>query len=314
MTKIISIKFSLLLIPLIGISITSAFSQFTKPGEKATIYLKKFRSDYNKGMLDSKPELFQVYYADSIRLMPPFQKTIIGKENALLYLKIVSDRFSIQSFARSEIDVLDLGTQVLETGTFTMQMTSKITNKKQTLAGKYLNLWAELKNGDLSLITEAWNYDQYYGEIHQELRVEEVQSVHLAMQPNVLVNNNISFELAALNRLLDATVTQHDARTWSLYYCDDAMLMASNHPICQGKQSIDDYLKMHVTELPVFEDLDIRNDRIDHLGVFVIEYASHIASWKNGDSSGVGMGKNIRIWRREADHSLKLFRAIGMYD
>ncbi len=71
---------------------------------------------------------------------------------------------------------------------------------------------------------------------------------------------------------------------------------------------------MHVKELPVFEELDIRNDRIDNLGTFVIEYASHIASWKNGDSSGVGLGKNIRIWRREADHSLKLFRAIGMYD
>ena len=164
------------------------------------------------------------------------------------------------------------------------------------------------------MITEAWNYDQYYGEIHEALKVDEVPSVHVAFQPNVLINNNISFELAALNRLLDATVTQHDGNTWSQYYCDDGILMPSNHPICQGKKSIDEYINMHVNELPVFEELDIRNDRIDNLGTFVIEYASHIASWRNGSSSGVGLGKNIRIWRREADHSLKVFRSIGMYD
>jgi hypothetical protein len=28
----------------------------------------------------------------------------------------------------------------------------------------------------------------------------------------------------------------------------------------------------------------------------------------------VGLGKNIRIWRREPDHTLKLFRSISMYD
>jgi ketosteroid isomerase-like protein len=282
--------------------------------EQIVSYLKKFRLDYSKGMLEKKPELFQVYYSDTVRLMPPFQKTILGKEHALSYYKSILNRFTIQTFIKKEIEILDLGTQVLETGTLTLQVTAKSTGKQQVLYGKYLNLWAELKNGDLSLITEAWNYDHYYGEIHEALKVAEVPSVHLALQPNVLINSNISFELAALNRLLDATVTQHDGNTWAQYYCDDGILMASNYPICQGKKSIDEYIRLHVKELPVFEELDIRNDRIDNLGTFVVEYASHIASWKNGGSSGVSLGKNIRIWRREADHSLKLFRSIGMYD
>lgn len=66
--------------------------------------------------------------------------------------------------------------------------------------------------------------------------------------------------------------------------------------------------------MPIFEKLDIRNDRIDDLGKYVIEYASHIAVIRNGDYSGVGTGKDIRIWRREAGGSLKIFRHMAMYD
>jgi ketosteroid isomerase-like protein len=310
-----SIKFTFQLACLITLCIGNVLGQSSpKVDEKTISFLKKFRVDYSKGMIERKPVLFQAYYADNVRLMPPFQKTVLGKENSLLYHNVVASRFTIKAFERTELEILNLGTQVLETGTFTLKLSAKASGQEMVLDGKYLNLWERLANNELSLITDAWNYDQYYGEIHQALRVEDVPSVHLATQPNVLVNNNISFELAALNRLLDATVTQHDASTWVLYYCDDGILMASNSPLCSGKKSIDEYLKLHVKELPVFEELDIRNDRIDNLGTYVVEYASHIASWKNGDSSGVGMGKNIRIWRREADHSLKVFRSIGMYD
>jgi hypothetical protein len=146
------------------------------------------------------------------------------------------------------------------------------------------------------------------------LKFGEVPGIHAALLPNVHVNNNLSFELNALNRLLDETVTQHDGNIWSQYYADDAMLIPGYHLPRRGRKEIDEYIQMHVKELPVFEELDIRNDRIDNLGAFVVEYASHIASWRNGNSSGVGLGKNIRIWRREPDHSLKVFRSMGMYD
>jgi hypothetical protein len=39
-----------------------------------------------------------------------------------------------------------------------------------------------------------------------------------------------------------------------------------------------------------------------------------VANWRNGESSGVGTGKNLRIWRREPNHSLKVVLSIGSYD
>jgi len=285
-----------------------------RANERAIAYLTKFRLEYISQTLNKKPGLLQAYYVDSVRLMPPFQKTVIGKSNAAAYHTAFANRFTVRDYTRTELEVLDLNGQVLETGTFTMRVLINKTAKEQVLRGKYLNLWIDSGSGELRLLTEVWNYDQYYADIHEQLRFDEVPGIHAALLPNVPVNNSISFELAALNRLLDETVTNHDGNTWSLYYADDAMLLAGYYPVCSGKNAIDEYINTHVKELPVFEELDIRNDRIDYLGTFVIEYASHIASWKNGNSSGVSLGKNIRIWKRDLDHSLKLFRAIGTYD
>ena len=265
-------------------------------------------------MLEKKPELITNYYADSIRLMPEFQQAILGKNNTIFYYKAFLARFDVNEFARKEIEVLDLGGQVIEIGKITIRMTLKSSGQELELEGTYLDLWKKQENSDLILITEAWNYDQYYEEVPELLRFEEVPAVHMAFQPNVNINNNISFQLAAFDRLLDAAVTQHNASTWSYFYADDAMLIPNYHPIYKGRTELTDYLEMHVKELPIFEELDIRSNRIDDLGDYVIEYSSHIASWRNGLSSGVGLGKNIRIWRKEPDCSLKIFRSIAMYD
>jgi len=308
-------RFTLLVCSIIGLTTTYSFAQpATRASEKTMAHIRKFRTLYIKATMDNKPELLLPYYSESVRLMPAFQRTVIGKSNAGLYHKAFSNRFAIENLSRMEIEILDLGGQVLEIGKLDMKIVMKSSGKHYELEGTYLNVWQALDGDELAIITEAWNYNSYYGELHDHLKFEEVPSIYTALQPNVPVNNNISFELAALNRLLDKTVTHHDANVWSQYYANDAMLIPGYHPPRRGRKEIDEYIQMHVKELPIFEGLDIRNDRIDNLGTFVVEYASHIASWKNGDSSGVGTGKNIRIWRRESDHSLKLFRSMAMYD
>jgi ketosteroid isomerase-like protein len=309
-----TIKIILLYFLITGLQMPSIFGQSLEVDVSTKAYLKKFRDDYSKSLVTNKPDLLKSYFADTIRLMPTFQKTVFGKVNALLYFKSLTNRFTIHSYTRNEVEILDLGKQVLEIGEIKMRMALKSSGKEFDIAAKYLNLWVKAKNGEPKLLTEAWNGDHYYSELHDHLRFEDIPSIHIALQPNVLVTNDIQFELAALNRLLDATITEHDGRMWSLYYADDAKLMASYYPINSGRKAIDEYIQKHIKELPTFQELEIRNDRIDDLGNYIVEYASHIASWKNGDRSGVGLGKNIRIWRREQNHALKLFRSISMYD
>jgi len=281
--------------------------------KETTEFLKQFRSDYNKHMLNNKQELITVYYADEIRLMPVNQKTIKSKGNALLYHKAFSARFDIKEYQREAIETLDLGPRVVETGIFTMKLNLRSTGKEYMINGKYQDIWKKSGTNKLSLITEAWNHN-YRTEIDEHFRFVEVPAVQTAFQAHVPVTSNISFELAALNKLLEVCIIQGDHKVWSQFYTDDVILISNFNAIQQGRKAVEKYLEEEVNKQPVFEKLDIRNDEIDHLGPYVIEYASHVANWRFGESSGVNTGKNIRIWRREQDGSLKMFRQIGSYD
>ncbi len=283
-----------------------------KASDKTATYLSKFRADYAKSIL-GKTELLENYLSENIRLMPEFQKTILGKVNALGYYKAFSSRFIVTDYRRNEMEILDLGTRVIEIGNFIEKIKLKNGDKEYNIDGKYLSLWERLENGNLTLITEAWNYNHQL-DIEPLLKFEEIKGVDIALQSHLPIDSPVRFELAALNKLMEATVSQHDSKLWKQFYTDDGMFLYSRNPIYQGRKAIDKFLEEHTKDLPIFEKLDIRNDRIDELDNYVIEYASHIAIIRNGEFSGVFTGKDLAIWRRGSQGSLKIFRHIGMYD
>ena len=245
--------------------------------------------------------------------MLEFQKTIIGKSNVQVYFKAFLERFDVYEFGREEKEILDLGSVITELGMFRMKIRSKSTGRNHEVTGKYIDIWEKSGDGELALITEAWNYNHQL-EIEDQFRFDGIPQVDVALQAHLPINNNISFELAGLNRLMESVVSQHDAKIWSQFYAEDGMFLYSRNRIYEGKEALNKFLDAHAKGLPVFEKLDIRNDCIDDLGSYVIEYASHVANWRNGEHSGVNTGKDLRIWRREKDCSLKIFRHIGMYD
>jgi ketosteroid isomerase-like protein len=288
------------------------FSQSSAPDANSLAYLKKFKGDYIKSMLDEKPEIIQSYFADDIRLMPEFQKTIKNKDNTSLYWKLFTDRFDTQELTRNEIEVLDIGTRIVEIGLFSIRMKLKSEDKYFELKGKYVDLW-EKKDNKILLLTQAWNYDHAIN-FADQLQFKEVPSTTVAYEGHVPINNPISFELAALNQFVETVISARDSKIWSQFYADDAAWLYTGNTIVKGRKSLDDFFDQHAKELPIFEKLDIRNDRIDSSGIYTIEYASHIAIIRNGDFSGVFTGKDLVIWRREPNGSLKIFRHIGMYD
>ena len=275
--------------------------------------LDRFRTDYVKSVLEGRPELSSPYYAERVRLMPEFQKTILGKASATAYDRAFAARFAVHEFRRDVVEILELGSRLMESGTFQLKMSVKKSGERRELTGKYLDIWERTEGGTPLLVTSAWNHDRAI-EFSDELRFSEVPSVQMALQARLPVHDRISFELAAFNRLLESAIIQHDGGLWSHFYADDVVMLANYSARHVGKKAVDAYIADHVKELPIFEKLDIRNDRIEQSGQYVIEYASHVANWRNGDSSGVSTGKNIRIWRREADGALRIIRQIGMYD
>lgn len=307
------VKFHLPLIALILINSTNVFTQSLQPDANTAGYLKKFRHNYVNSILSKTPENLMEYFADDIRMMPEFQKTMIGKNNALAYYKAFAKRFDVKEYSSNTSETFDIGSRIVEFGSFTVRMVNTNTSQEQVLKGKYFNIWVKEGNVPLKLITEGWNYDHPV-KTADEFKFEEVPVVNIAVQSHLPVSNNISFELAALNGLQESVISHHDDRIWAQFYTDDIKFYYSNNPVCNGRKEMDSFLSKHVQELPIFEKLDIRTDRIDELGKYVLEYASHIAIIRAGDYSGVHTGKDIRIWRRENNGSLKIFRGMAMYD
>ena len=274
--------------------------------------LRKFRSDYVQSLTNKTSVSLDQYLSKNIRLMPEFHKTIVGSDHAIRYWTDLTTRFDVETCTRTETEILDLGGRIFETGISVLKLKRKSTGKIYELKGKYVDLW-ERTGDQLHLMTSAWNYDHAI-DFHGELQFSDVPVVNVAFEPHVAIKDPVSFELAALNRLMETIISEHDAVLWKQFYSDDGSFLYSGTKPVQGRKALDEFFAEHIKGLPVFEKLNVRNDRIDDFGKYVIEYASHIAIVRGGEWSGVFTGKDLAIWRREPNGSLKIFRHIATYD
>lgn len=274
-------------------------------------FLNNFKEKYIQMYLEEDFSSINQFYSDSIRIMPEFQKTIISKENSNKYYKAFFDRFEIVDYDRKIYEILNLGSRIMELGTF--NMTFSDSTETYELKGKYINIWKIGSNNKLELFTESWNYDHDVNFV-EKLKFEQVPSIRMALEPHVEIKDNISFELAGINALMEQTISEKDGKLWSMFYEDNGISFHSFSPMVVGRKQTDSYFIEHAKDMPVFEKLDIRTDRIDELEGYVIEYATAIANWRMNQYSGVSTSKNIRLWKRQPNGSLKLFRLIAMYD
>jgi hypothetical protein len=266
-----------------------------------------------RAYLAAKPDGALAHLAESVRLMPAYQKTVLGKADAATYTRAFLKRFTVSAYEREPIETADLGRRVMEIGRFTMTVALKGSAGTHTLRGKYMDLWEESAAGKLELSTSGWNHDEL-PKIAEQLRFAEVPSVHLALQARVPVTAGVSFELAALQKLDESVIAQHDGKTWAMFLADDAIVLANHGTVVSGRNALDEYMEKHAKALPVFEKLDLRTHKIDDLGEFVVEHAGGVVTWRVNEYTGVSLGKGILIWRRANGGGLQKWRTISMYD
>lgn len=295
------------------ISIPNIIAQTASIDDKSIqVHLSTFVTDCTKGMLTANPEIIVNHYDTDMYLMPAFQKTLLGKENALRYHKAFFDRFTIIEYERKNIETLDLGAQLSVIGAFSMKIKLKNEAKVEELKGKYINIWKK-ENEKLSLMSEIWNYD-HHTDLTEHLKFNDIPGTVLAYQGHLPIDTNIRFEIASINHFAEEFIAQRDHMLWSKLYADNPIALFSYKPIFKDKNTLDAFIKDHVAELPIFEKLDIRNNYINDLGDYVVNYASHIANWRHGEHSGISTGKGIKIWKRASNGTLKIFRQISTYD
>ena len=62
------------------------------------------------------------------------------------------------------------------------------------------------------------------------------------------------------------------------------------------------------------DTVSIYTDHFERFEDQLLEYCQFRVQWTAGINSGRTTGKGIRIWRRQADGSLKMYREIGTHN
>jgi ketosteroid isomerase-like protein len=210
--------------------------------------------------------------------------SIFGRVNAGLYFHAFFERFEIEQFEKSPLKSINMGEAILEAGAFKLNMRNNNGDLRE-LTGNYANLWKKSAAGEWQMEADVWNYDQWV-DFKDELTFPSVPSVRTALLARVPPKDSRTIELAAYQKLNSTAVIQGDPLIISYLFAEDALLFPNYSKALDGREAIYSWWQHHVSELPIFDFIHNRMDKLEYDGEFVIQFASHAAAWRNDNGSG----------------------------
>jgi len=245
--------------------------------------------------------------------MPEYQLSMKGVDAIKEYYRELLSRRKTKDFTKKILELIVLKGNVAEIGTFTTTYTNG-NNIQTTLDGKYFNIWSVKENGSLKLKAESYGYFKAIDTPSSHVvKVANQGAGRITIQPTML-NKNLAFQLQALNALMEKSVKNRDGNLRADFFTEDAVFMPYADSLKKGMPAIRSHLIAYNSYPVTIDSISIYNVYVEDCSEFVIEYPMFYVEWHIPGHSGIGSGKGIRIWRREADCSLKLFREIGVHD
>jgi ketosteroid isomerase-like protein len=257
-------------------------------------------------------ESFLKYYDSNAISMPEYQPTLTGTNEIRQYYQAIFRRQQVQSLRRKSDEIIRLGKTVIEIGTFRKVYTDQKEDTPLTQNGKYWNIWEVQPDGNLRLKGEAFGF--FHPVEHPEALTVQLPDSR-TNKPGTYLGQAIPFELKAYNALMEKGVRLRDGALRSAFFTDDGQFMPFADSTVTGIQKLRPYLIAYSRRGEVVID-SIRCDtyHYEYLDDYLLEYAQFKVKWTLPQLSGRTEGKGIRIWKRQADQSLKLFREIGTHN
>ncbi|UZR97087.1 hypothetical protein [Chondrinema litorale] len=250
------------------------------------------------------------YYTDETLCMPEYQLSMRGVKMIESYFLEIFKREEVELFEKEIFEVITMGNTLVELGTFKKEY--RLLGKQNLLKqnGKYCNVWQVQTDNSLKLKAECWGY--FHPIENPESLV--VSSANTLEDIPVDVNNHIAFELMAVNALMEKGVKTHNAALRSSFFTDDGMFLPFADSIKSGFGNINEHLIEYTSNNVSIDSIHVYNQGFEVLGDYVIEYPKFFVSWSLPEAKGISHGKGIRVWQRQADCTLKLYREIGLHN
>lgn len=251
---------------------------------------------------------FLSFYDPNIISMPEFQPELNGVNEVEAYYKEIFGRQRVQSFRRQTNEIVNLGQTLVETGSFEKKLTTTGSDSLLTLNGKYIHVWGIQPDGKLRLKGEAYGF--FHPVKNPGIFVVPVKSSGVKGP-----DQNTTFELRAYNALMEKLVRNGEGALRSEFYTADGMFMPFAHPNVLGKD-IRPYLIKYDTHPQGFniDSIWVYTHHYEYFNNYVLEYSKFKVKWSFTQTSGRTEGKGIRLWKRQEDKSLRLYREIGTHN
>jgi ketosteroid isomerase-like protein len=254
---------------------------------------------------------FLKYYDTNAISMPECQPMLIGMNEIESYYKEIFQRQKVKSFRRTTNEIIDLGKTKIEFGTFKKEYTSAEADTVLAQRGKYCNIWEMKPDGGFKLKGEVFNF------FHPVANPEDLAVQIKKTQPesSTFLAQEIPFELKAYNALNEKLVRIRDGAARSEFYDDDARIMPGSDTIRTGIGVIRPHLIAYSSGGDVtLDSVSVSTYHYEYFDEYILEYAKFRVKWRVPQSSGRTEGQVIRIWKRQKDKSLKMYREIGTHN
>lgn len=254
------------------------------------------------------PLFLSFYKADAIS-MPEYQPTLTGISEISAYYKDIFSRQKAKTIQRNIEEVIKLGDTFMEIGTFKKSYTDAA-SAAVTLTGKYYNVWRLLPSGTPKLKGECYGY--FSPQAKPDVFVVKMDGQQQATAFSI--DKQVPLDLKAYNALIADDVRRRDGAGRAEIFTDDARVMPHADSTRAGMARIKPYLIAYNSGKVTIDSITVATYHQEGFGKYILEYTKFSVDFSLPQSKGHMSGKGIRIWIRQPDHSLRLFREIGTHD
>lgn len=250
------------------------------------------------------------YYDEKAISMPEYQTILQGSDQIETFYETIFERQNIKTLLRKADEIIDLGKTIVEIGTFRKEYTHRGNDTLVIQNGKYWNVWGVKPDGSLKLKGEASGF--FHPVKNPEMLVVKNTPIEVS---DISLDEETPFELKAYNALMEKGVRTRDGVLRSEFFTDDASVMPFADSTVTGMAKIKPYLIAYSSRGKVtIDSISCYTYHSEYFDDHVLEYAKFRVKWTVPGFSGRTQGKGIRIWKRQEDRSLKLYREIGTHN
>jgi len=272
--------------------------------------LQRLTEQLTEAEAGDKLEEFIVHYDEHAISMPEYQTTLDGRMAIRNFYDQLFRRQIVKFFQRTSQEFIHRDSTIVEIGTFKKEYVSPDSDSTITLTGKYWHIWQALPDGGFRIKGEAFGYFH-----HVDDPTALIVDGKTAQPNEAEVQRETPFELKAYNALMEKGVRTRDGILRASFFTDDGIFFPFADTAVRGMDQIKPYLISYSNSGKVtIDSISCYTYAFDLLGSDLIEYTMFKVSWRLPDRSGRTEGKGIRVWKRQADNSLRLYREIGTHN